>query len=90
MAKVAIYPGSFNPVTIGHLVIIHKAARLFDAVNVIVADNPAKTYNVSIDQRVQWIKTITADLPNVFTGILPAGREMGTSDQSDGYASGRI
>lgn len=76
MSKVAIYPGSFNPVTIGHLAIIHKAARLFDAVNVIVADNPAKTYNVSIDQRVQWIKTITADLPNVFTGFLPAGTPL--------------
>jgi len=76
MSKVAIYPGSFNPVTIGHLAIIRKASRLFDIVNVMVADNPNKKYNVSIDQRVQWINTITSDLPNVFTGVLPSGTPL--------------
>ena len=76
MHRIAIYPGSFNPVTIGHLAIIRKAANLFDDVYVMVADNPCKSCKVSIGQRVKWIETITTDLPNVVAGFLPSGTPL--------------
>lgn len=73
MSKVAIYPGSFNPVTIGHLAIIRKAAKLFDELVVVVAENPDKKYEVSVEQRVKWIEEITKDIGNVSVAVLPHG-----------------
>ena len=64
--KIAVCPGSFDPITLGHLDIISRAAKLFDRVIVLVSINPAKTnYAFTIAERVDFIKRVTADLPNV-------------------------
>lgn len=71
MSRLAIYPGSFNPVTIGHLAIIRKAAKLFDSLIVVVAENPGKKYEVPLEQRVNWIKEVTKEIGNVSVAVLP-------------------
>ena len=63
--KTAIYPGSFDPVTNGHLDVIHRAARIFDKVIVAVADNTSKTPLFSIIERVEMLKQTTKHLRNV-------------------------
>lgn len=54
--KIAIYPGSFNPIHPGHMEVILQAAKVFDKVIVLVADNPEKEYKVSKYDRVELIK----------------------------------
>lgn len=71
----AIYPGTFDPPTLGHLDIIERAAKQFDRLVVAVGENSAKDVpSFSVDERVQLLKTITADLPHVevaaFKGLL--------------------
>lgn len=72
--KIAIYPGSFDPVTNGHLDVIGRALKLFDTVIVTVADNPAKTPLFSIVERQDMIRQSCADLPGVevdtFAGLM--------------------
>lgn len=63
--KVAIYPGSFDPVTSGHLNIIQRAARIFDKLIVCVMVNRNKRPMFSRDERVELIRRVTADLDNV-------------------------
>ena len=63
--KIAIYPGSFDPVTIGHLNIIRRAAGIFDKLIVCVMVNAGKTPMFTLEERVELIKRVTADLPNV-------------------------
>ena len=63
--KIAIYPGSFDPVTSGHLNIIRRAAKIFDRIIVCVMVNSGKTPMFSRDERVELIKRVTGDLPNV-------------------------
>lgn len=63
--KIAIYPGSFDPVTSGHLNIIRRAANIFDKLIVCVMVNATKSPMFSQDERVQMIRTVTADIPNV-------------------------
>ena len=53
--RIAIYPGSFDPITNGHLDVIERAARLFDRVIVAVANNPRKSSLFSAEQRVRLI-----------------------------------
>lgn len=65
MSKKAICPGSFDPVTVGHLDIVSRAAQLFDEVVVVVMNNSAKTPLFSADERVDMLKKVTADMPNV-------------------------
>ena len=62
---VAIYPGSFDPITIGHLDIIHRAAKLFGSLIVVVMVNPKKQCSFSPEERVELIKQSTFDLENV-------------------------
>ena len=57
--KVAVYPGSFNPVHPGHLHVIRQAAELFDKVYVLVAENPEKLYKVPADVRASWLDKMT-------------------------------
>ena len=57
--KTAVYPGSFDPCTNGHLDIITRAAKLFDKVIVAVLINSSKTPLFSADERVELIKTVT-------------------------------
>lgn len=63
--KIAIYPGSFDPVTSGHLNIIRRAANIFDRLIVCVMVNPGKHPVFSRQERVEMIRCVTEDLPNV-------------------------
>ena len=63
--KIAIYPGSFDPVTSGHLNIIRRASKIFDKLIVCVMVNAGKNPMFSLDERVELIKRVTGDLPNV-------------------------
>ncbi len=70
----AIYPGSFDPVTFGHLDIMKRASRMVDELIVGVLNNGGKTPLFTIEERVAMLKEVTADLPNVsvqsFSGLL--------------------
>lgn len=72
--KSAIYPGSFDPVTFGHLDVIRRAADIFDELTVSVLNNHLKTPLFSVEERVKILKDATRDIPNVevdsFTGLL--------------------
>ena len=63
--KSAVYPGSFDPVTYGHLDILRRAARMFDEVTVCILDNKAKTSLFSVEERVKMLGLVTGDIPNV-------------------------
>lgn len=63
--KIGIYPGSFDPVTTGHLNIIRRAAQIFDRLIVCVMVNSAKKPMFTREERVDFIRRITADLSNV-------------------------
>ncbi|MBI1965172.1 MAG: pantetheine-phosphate adenylyltransferase [Betaproteobacteria bacterium] len=70
----AIYPGTFDPITLGHEDLVRRAARLFDTVIVAVADSSAKRPFFTLDERVAMARTVLKDLKNVevtgFTGLL--------------------
>lgn len=72
--KIAIYPGSFDPVTLGHLDIINRAAALFDRLIVVVMHNVNKHPVFSVGERRDFLTRTTAHLPNVevdsFGGLL--------------------
>ena len=61
MSRIAVVPGSFDPVTLGHLDIIERAAGVFDAVHVVVVHNPGKQAMLPIAQRVALIEQAIAD-----------------------------
>ena len=63
--KTAIYPGSFDPVTSGHLNIIRRAASIFDKLIVCVMVNAGKNPMFTLNERVELIRRVTKDLPNV-------------------------
>jgi len=63
--KIAVYPGSFDPVTSGHLNIIRRAAKIFDQLIVCVMVNAGKNPMFSLEERVDLIKRVTSDIPNV-------------------------
>ena len=63
--KIAIYPGSFDPVTSGHLNIIQRAANIFDKLIVCVMVNAGKNPMFSLEERVDLIRRVTTDIPNV-------------------------
>lgn len=65
--RIAVYPGSFDPVTSGHLDIIRRSAKLFDKIIVVVMSNYRKigSYAFTVDERVDFIKRCTKDIPNV-------------------------
>ena len=60
-----LYPGSFDPVTLGHLDIIRRAAAIFDTVVVGVLHNPEKKGCFSVEQRVNMLQRVCRDMPNV-------------------------
>lgn len=74
MKQKALYAGSFDPITNGHLDLIKRAAKLYDKLVVGVIANPSKTPLLTVEERKQLIREATADLENVevddFTGLL--------------------
>lgn len=72
--KTAVYPGSFDPVTFGHVDIIKRAASIFDHLTVAVLNNNSKTPLFSVEERVKMLEEVTKDIPNVsiesFQGLL--------------------
>lgn len=72
--KRAVYPGSFDPVTYGHLDVIKRAASVFDELFVSILNNKEKKPLFSLEERVKILEKATADLPNVkvdsFSGLL--------------------
>ena len=66
--KRAIYPGSFDPVTFGHLDIIERSSKIVDELVVGVLNNSSKNSLFSLEERVNMIKEMTKDLPNVTVG----------------------
>lgn len=72
--KTAIYPGSFDPVTYGHLDVIKRASRIFDELTVSVLNNKLKTPLFSVEERVKILQETVRDIPNVkvesFSGLL--------------------
>ena len=69
-----VYPGSFDPVTYGHLDVIRRSARLVDELIIGVLNNKAKSPLFSVEERVKMLKEVTEDIPNVkiipFEGLL--------------------
>ena len=65
--RIAIYPGSFDPLTNGHLDVIQRAAKLFDRVIVAVAKNEVKRPFFTLAEREALVKTAVSHLPNVVT-----------------------
>ena len=74
MERKALYAGSFDPVTNGHLNIIERAAGMYDSLTVAIAVNPHKTGFFTIDERAEIARKVTAHIPNVkvdtFEGLL--------------------
>jgi pantetheine-phosphate adenylyltransferase len=70
---IAVYAGTFDPITLGHLSVVSQAAGIFSFVRVLVADNPAKQPLFTASERVELIARVVARMPNV------------TVDQTDGY-----
>jgi pantetheine-phosphate adenylyltransferase len=74
MPQIAVYPGSFDPLTKGHLDIIQRACRLFDRVIVAVSNNPGKKPTFSVADRIQMLESSIHGLPNAdvdtFAGLL--------------------
>lgn len=80
----AIYPGSFDPVTLGHIDVVRRASALFDVLIIGILGNSAKTPLFSVEERVNMLKEATADLPNVevrsFNGLtVEFARECGAN-----------
>ncbi|EWG11831.1 pantetheine-phosphate adenylyltransferase [Cytobacillus firmus] len=74
MGGIAVCPGSFDPITYGHLDIIKRAAKVFEQVYVVVLNNSSKKPLFSVEERIQLIEEVTKDLKNVkvdsFQGLL--------------------
>lgn len=71
--KTALYPGTFDPVTNGHVDIIHRAIMLFDRLIVAVAENPSKNTTFTVAERTEMLRLATADIKNIeitsFSGL---------------------
>ncbi len=65
MERIAIFPGSFDPVTKGHESIVRRAVPLFDKIIIGIGENAEKKNFFSIDQRIEWIRDVFIDMPGV-------------------------
>lgn len=74
MTNIAVCPGSFDPVTNGHMDIIKRATKVFDKVYVVVLNNSAKKTLFTIEERIQLLETVTKNIPNIivesYNGLL--------------------
>jgi pantetheine-phosphate adenylyltransferase len=69
LTRIAVCPGSFDPITYGHLDIIRRGAKVFDTVYVSVLNNSSKNPLFTIEERMNLIKAVTKDLTNVKVGV---------------------
>ena len=65
MSRIALFPGSFDPITLGHVDIIERAVPLFDEIKIAVGTNSAKNCLFSLEQRVHWIEQTFAHEPKI-------------------------
>lgn len=89
--SIALYPGSFDPLTVGHLDIIERTARLYDTVVVAVLHNPSKQGAFPVEKRLEFIERACAHIPGVrveqFYGLLvDYARQVGASVIIRGFA----
>lgn len=63
--KVAVFPGSFDPITLGHYDIIERASKLFDKIIIAIGQNSQKKYMFSLEQRKEFLEKTFQDFPNV-------------------------
>ena len=74
MKKIAVCPGSFDPITNGHIDIIQRGAKVFDELHVVVLNNSSKNPLFSVEERMELIRKVTSHIPNVkvdsFQGLL--------------------
>ena len=61
----AVYPGSFDPLSNGHLDIILRASKMLDEVHIVVSSNIKKTSTFTVEERINMIKMVTKDIPNI-------------------------
>ncbi|MBC9944066.1 pantetheine-phosphate adenylyltransferase [Leucobacter sp. cx-328] len=77
MKKIAVVPGSFDPITLGHLDVIRRSAELFDEVHVLVVHNPSKAAMLPIAERVNLIKKSLNETPGMPDNIIVASWSVG-------------
>jgi pantetheine-phosphate adenylyltransferase len=65
MDKIAIFPGSFDPFTVGHESIVRRATKLFDKIIIMIGHNSSKKSFFPLEKRVHWINTVFADDPQI-------------------------
>lgn len=74
MGRIAVCPGSFDPITYGHLDIIKRGAKVFDEIHVMVLNNSSKSPLFTVEERLELINEVTKNIPNVkaatFQGLL--------------------
>jgi pantetheine-phosphate adenylyltransferase len=94
VSHLAVCPGSYDPVTNGHVDVVRRATALFDAVVVAVLANPAKAGLFTLEERVDLLRTSLAELPTVRVDAVPGGllvdhaRSIGASALVKGLRSG--
>lgn len=69
--KIAVYPGSFDPPTFGHLDVINRSLEIFDKIIILISDNKNKNYMFSKDERFEMVKEMTKDIEKVSVENLP-------------------
>ncbi len=65
MERIAVFPGSFDPITLGHLDIIERAVPLFEKIIVAIGNNSSKQYMFPLEKRMSWIEETMKNFPNV-------------------------
>jgi pantetheine-phosphate adenylyltransferase len=86
----AVYPGTFDPITLGHLDIISRACAVFERLTVAVLVNPRKQPTLDLDTRLELIRESLRDLPDVGEGIEVVSFEGLTVDLARGLGAGAI
>ena len=65
MSKIAVFPGSFDPITLGHVAVIKRATPLFDQLIIAIGDNADKKHMVTVEQRKKWIEDVFVNEPKI-------------------------
>ena len=65
MSKIAVFPGSFDPITLGHVAVIKRAIPLFDQLIIAIGDNADKKHMFTVEQRKKWIQNVFVNEPKI-------------------------